>query len=132
MKKASKRLTSTRFLNLYREVTGDAAVINLKTDSPFLYTYTHALVGENGLPVITDTDDLYHSGLDDDILSIRTHYEQQWLDRGLTIKYIAFHLPAAGELNEPDIEIEPDTYRSYSRGYIQGVVEPEKVTAPEK
>ncbi|MDE5812367.1 MAG: tRNA (guanosine(46)-N7)-methyltransferase TrmB [Muribaculaceae bacterium] len=125
MKKATKRLTSTRFLNLYRQVSADGALINLKTDSPFLYTYTDALVKENKLPVTVNTADLYHSGFDDDILSIRTHYEQQWLDRGLTIKYLAFNLPAKGELIEPDIEIEPDTYRSYSRGYIQGVVDPD-------
>ena len=53
------------------------------------------------------------------ILEIKTHYEMQWLQRGLTIKYLKFHLPHAGELQEPDIEIEPDTYRSYNRGNIQ-------------
>ena len=43
----------------------------------------------------------------------------QWLQRGLTIKYISFHLPQEGELLEPDIDIEHDTYRSYGRGEIQ-------------
>lgn len=119
MKKVRKRLTSTRFMELYRRVTRPDALIHLKSDSPFLYTYTSAMVALNSLPVVTDTDDLYHSGMDDDILSIRTYYEQQWLDRGLTIKYISFRLPASGELREPDIDIEPDTYRSFSRGYIQ-------------
>ena len=119
MKKVRKRLTSTRFMNLYRGVTVPDALIHLKSDSPFLYTYTSAMVALNGLDTATDTDDLYHSGIADDILSIRTYYEQQWLDRGLTIKYISFHLPAQGELREPDIDIEPDTYRSFSRGYIQ-------------
>ena len=55
----------------------------------------------------------------DDILEIKTHYEKQWLERGLTIKYLKFHLPHDGELQEPEIEIEMDTYRSYNRGYIQ-------------
>lgn len=119
MRKVSKRLTSTRFLDLYRRVTCDGAVIRLKTDSPFLYTYTSALARVNQFDIPVDTDDLYHSGLADDILSIRTYYEQQWLDRGLTIKYIAMKLPASTNLVEPDIEIEPDTYRSFSRGYIQ-------------
>ena len=61
------------------------------------------------------TDDLYHSGLVDDILSIRTYYEQQWLDRGLNIKYLKFRLPQEGALEEPDVEIELDDYRSYNR-----------------
>ncbi len=89
--------------------------MHLKTDSPFLYTYTHELVRVNALPVEVDTNDLYHSGLADDILEIKTYYEQQWLSRGLTIKYLQFHLPHEGELVEPDIDIEPDGYRSYHR-----------------
>ena len=119
MKKVRKRLTSTRFMDLYRKVLADGGTIHLKTDSPFLYRYTTLMVGLNGLPVECNTDDLYASGLADDILDIKTHYEKQWLSRGLTIKYIRFRLPADGALAEPDEEIEPDTYRSYSRGYIQ-------------
>ena len=119
MKKVNKRLTSTRFLDNYRHILRDGGTVHLKTDSPFLYTYTHALVEENHLPVTADTDDLYASGMADDILDIKTHYEMQWLQRGLTIKYIRFALPHGVELVEPDIEIEPDTYRSYNRGYIQ-------------
>lgn len=119
MKKVRKRLTSTRFLELYRKITGDDAIIHLKSDSPFLYTYTHHLVNLNKLPVDVDTDDLYHSGLADDILAIRTFYEQQWLARGLSIKYIKFRLPKEGALAEPDIEIPFDTYRSFSRGVLE-------------
>ena len=119
MKKVNKRLTSTRFLDNYRNILCDGGIVHLKTDSPFLYTYTHALVEENHLPVEADTDDLYASGLANDILDIKTHYEMQWLQRGLTIKYIRFALPHGVQLIEPDIEIEPDTYRSYNRGYIQ-------------
>jgi len=48
-------------------------------------------------------------------LSIRTYYEQQWLARGLTIKYLRFRLPAEGPLVEPDVEIPLDDYRSYNR-----------------
>lgn len=119
MKKVRKRLTSIRFLELYRRVLKDGGRINLKTDSPFLYTYTHILCQENGLPTEVDTDDLYASGLADDILKIRTYYEQQWLDRGLTIKYIRFALDRETPLTEPEVEIEHDTYRSFSRGELQ-------------
>ena len=119
MKKTNKRLTSVRFLNLYRRILEPGGIINLKTDSPFLYTYTRELVRLNGLPVEVDTDDLYASGKADDILEIRTFYEQQWLARGLTIKYLRWRLDAGTELREPDIEIEFDTYRSFSRGYLE-------------
>lgn len=119
MRKASKRLTSSRFLNLYRNILKDGGTINLKTDSPFLYTYTKALVELNGFHVNVDTPDLYHSDIKSDILEIRTFYEQQWLARGLTIKYLSWQLPQSGEISEPDIDIERDTYRSFSRGYLE-------------
>ena len=57
----------------------------------------------------------------DDILGIRTYYEQQWLDRGLTIKYVKFRLPRCGGLQEPDVEIELDEYRSYNRSKRSGL-----------
>ena len=118
MKKVRKRLTSTRFMDLYRKVMTDGGMVRLKTDSPFLYAYTRAMADLNGLAKEVDTDDLYHSGMVDPILAIRTHYESQWLARGLTIKYLAFALDHATPLAEPEDDFERDTYRSYSRGYI--------------
>jgi len=126
MKKATKRLTSTYFLERYRHFLVDDGVIHLKTDSNFLFTYTKFVVAENHLPQEVCTEDLYGESLpgvadgekDNGAsldLSIRTYYEQQWLSRGLTIKYLRFRLPANGPLVEPDVEIEMDDYRSYNR-----------------
>ena len=121
MKKATKRLTSTYFMNRYRKFLVPGGIIHLKTDSNFMFTYTRYMIEANGFPVEFMTDDLYHSGMDDDILSIRTYYEQQWLDRGLNIKYVKFRLPQEGELVEPDVEIELDDYRSYNRSKRSGL-----------
>lgn len=123
MKKVRKRLTSTRFMNLYREVLKDGGLVHLKSDSPFLYTYTDAMIALNNLDCEVNTTDLYHSGMADDILEIKTYYEQQWLARGLTIKYLKWHLPHQGDLQEPDIEIPEDTYRSFSRGKVQDLMQ---------
>jgi len=122
MRKANKRLTGTRFCSMYRRVAAPGCVLRLKTDSPFLYAYTERMARENGLCIQASTSNLYADGSAEAMpwLSIRTHYEQQWLDRGLSIKYLAFALDGIAELCEPDTEdIQPDTYRSYSRGYIQ-------------
>ena len=108
-------------MNRYRRFLVDGGLIHLKTDSNFMYTYTQYMVSHNALPVEFSTDDLYHSGLVDDILSIRTYYEQQWLDRGLSIKYLKFRLPQEGTLEEPDVEIELDDYRSYNRSKRSGL-----------
>lgn len=120
MKKVNKRLTGTRFMELYRRIMKPDGIVHLKTDSPFLYTYTKLMTSLNGFAMVADTADLYASPKGaGDILGIRTFYEQQWLDRGLTIKYIAWHLDHDTVLVEPDAEIEPDTYRSFSRGELQ-------------
>ena len=121
MKKATKRLTSTYFLERYRRFLTDGGLVHVKTDSNFLYTYTRLLLEANHLPVEVMTDDLYHSGQADEILSIRTYYEQQWLDRGIPIKYIRFRLPQEGTLVEPDVEIPLDDYRSYNRSKRSGL-----------
>ncbi len=121
MKKVRKRLTSTRFMELYRKLLRPDGLIHLKCDSPFLYAYTCAMVASNNYPVQVQTDDLYHSGIDDDILSIRTYYEQQWLDRGMNIKYIQFVCEPREQLIEPDIEIEYDSYRSFNRSKRGGL-----------
>ncbi len=120
MKKATKRLTSTYFMNRYRNFLQPNGLVHLKTDSNFMYTYTDYMVKKNRLPVEFQTEDLYHSGLVDKILGIQTYYEQQWLDRGLSIKYLKFRLPQDGELTEPDVEIELDDYRSYNRSKRSG------------
>ena len=49
------------------------------------------------------------------ILGIQTYYEKQWMERGISIKYLKFKLPTDSILNEPDIEIELDEYRSFKR-----------------
>lgn len=116
MQKVRKRLTSTRFLNLYRTILRPDGIVNLKTDSPFLYEYTRRLVGINGFEVLACTDNLYESGLVDPVTSIKTYYEQQWLSRGKQIKLISFRLPAGGDLQEPQADDIPrDDYRAIPR-----------------
>lgn len=119
MKNVRKRLTSTFFMNRYRCFLVDGGLIHLKTDSNFLFTYTLAMVDNNQLPIVQSTEDLYHTTDMDEatkqILSIQTYYESMWITRGLNIKYLKFKLPRNGMLEEPDIEIPLDDYRSYHR-----------------
>lgn len=125
MKNPRKRLTSTYFLERYRRFLADRGVVHLKTDSNFLFTYTKLLVEKNHLPLELSTANLYgpvkesttaeaSDGLAQ-AASIQTYYEQMWLERGLDIKYMKFLLPHDGMLEEPDVEIPLDDYRSYHR-----------------
>jgi tRNA (guanine-N7-)-methyltransferase len=114
MKKTSKRLTSTSFLNRYRQFLKKDGIIHLKTDSNFQYLYTRALSMLNNFEVIADTSNLYESEILNDTLRIKTFYEKQWLSRGIKINTLAFRLNDA-EFLEPEIDIEKDEYRSFGR-----------------
>ena len=119
MKNPRKRLTSSWFLNRYRKFLVNGGIIHLKTDSNFLFTYTQYLVEKNQLPVLLRTTDLYADSPDSsdfsEAASIQTYYESMWIERGLNIKYMKFRLPHVVVLEEPDVEIELDDYRSYHR-----------------
>ena len=117
MKKATKRLTSTYFLSRYRRFLADQGIIHLKTDSNFLFTYTQEMLRANHITPEVSTRNLYSdttAGIDE-ARSLQTYYESMWRSRGIDIKYLRFRLPQQGELTEPEVEIELDEYRSYSR-----------------
>ena len=86
----NKRLTSPRFLQSYREILQPEGIIHLKTDSESLFTYTCEVVKSNKYRILTCTDDLYHAGFVDDILSVQTYYEKMFMNKGFTIKYLKF------------------------------------------
>ena len=119
MKNPRKRLSSTFFMERYRKFLVDGGIVHLKTDSNFLFTYTRLMVEKNDLPMLLCTDDLYHFEQVDEatrqILSIHTYYENMWIERGLNIKYMKFRLPHEGLLEESEVEIPLDDYRSYRR-----------------
>ncbi|WP_026473912.1 tRNA (guanosine(46)-N7)-methyltransferase TrmB [Alkaliflexus imshenetskii] len=115
LNKTRKRLTSCRFLNLYAGFLKPGGLIHLKTDSRFLYTYTKELTSVNKLNVIRDFDDLYNSGFEDDILGIKTYYEERFLSHNISIKYINFQLNNQIPLVEPEVEIPKDIYHNAGR-----------------
>ena len=121
MKKTNRRMTSARFMQLYSEILCDRGLIHLKTDSPFMYAYTCGMVAANRLPALVQTDDLYHGLPADASLYIRTFYEQQWLERGMTIKYLRFVCEPRTAYLEPDAIPVPDAYRSFGRSRNNGL-----------
>ena len=104
MKKATKRLTSTYFLERYRRFMKEGGLIHLKTDSNFVpEALTRDLYGESDGPRFSEAT------------ALQTYYEGMWRDRGISIKYLRFRLPLEGTLAEPEVDIPLDEYRSYSR-----------------
>ena len=119
MKKVTKRLTSTYFLERYRQFLCDGGLVHLKTDSNFLFTYTEELLLANSIEPVVKTRDLYGMSVEGEEIacasSIQTYYESMWRARGIDIKYLCFRLYKDVLLEEPNVEIPLDEYRSYSR-----------------
>lgn len=90
--KARKRLTGPMFIARYREILKPGGVIHLKTDSTLLYEYTLEIIAEQNLKLISHHADIYNAELYNDVLAIKTYYEQMFTAKGETIKYISFTL----------------------------------------
>ncbi len=91
-RRAKKRLTAPLFLKRYAQMLSEDGVINLKTDSQHLFAYTSAVINHFSLPCEVANDDIYGSGYADEVLSVKTAYEQMFLERGLPITYTRFSL----------------------------------------
>ena len=116
MKKTRKRLTSTRFLELYSKFLKQNGEIHLKTDSNFMFTYTTALVKENQFAVLEQYTDIDKQSSEGILLSVRTYYEQRFRSHNIPIKYCRFMLSQSLPFCEPDIEIPLDEYHNAGRG----------------
>jgi len=88
----NKRLPGPWFLNLYRTILRDNGIVHLKTDCRPLYDYTLSVVKANNLEIITSTPDLYREMPGNELLSIRTFYEEMFLKENIPITYLSFRL----------------------------------------
>ncbi|MCC7299245.1 MAG: tRNA (guanosine(46)-N7)-methyltransferase TrmB [Bacteroidia bacterium] len=90
--KYRKRLTSTKFLNLYRNIAAKNAIVNLKTDSDLFYESTLETIAEEQLEILENINNVYAQPSVSDLMKIKTFYENIWLKEGRTIKFIQFNL----------------------------------------
>ncbi|MCT4624775.1 MAG: tRNA (guanosine(46)-N7)-methyltransferase TrmB [Schleiferiaceae bacterium] len=95
-KRAKHRLTHPLFLDRYRKFLKPEGVVHLKCDSEFLHGYTHGIIECLGCTVHEAYHDIYKQLLDHDpknvLFTIKTYYEQKWLEEGKAITYIRFSL----------------------------------------
>lgn len=116
-KKPKKRLTHPLFLERYRHFLKPEGTIHLKTDSRLLHFFTLETALQNNLTVIDHNDDIYGSSRADELLSIKTFYESNFLAQGVRITYMSFRLDGDKPLREPDWDQTPylQTYRTLTR-----------------
>ncbi|SDM30176.1 tRNA (guanine-N7-)-methyltransferase [Catalinimonas alkaloidigena] len=85
-----RRLTSPRFLEMYRRLLPAEGWIHLKTDNAPLFDYTLEVLAETAIKDLVHTHDLYNSPYAADHKGIKTRYEEMFLAQGLPIHYLRF------------------------------------------
>ncbi|MCE7039310.1 tRNA (guanosine(46)-N7)-methyltransferase TrmB [Dyadobacter sp. CY312] len=89
----NKRLTNPKFLEMYSRFLKNKGMFFLKTDSTFLYEYSLETIGASpGFEILEHTDDLYNSTLLAEHHGVKTHYENIFVGKGYSIKYIKARL----------------------------------------
>lgn len=100
-KKKRKRLSSPKFLDIYQKVLKPDGIIHFKTDSDSLFDFTQKTIEQYNCEILDLEENVYLNRADDELLTIKTHYEKRHLEQNKTIKYIRFKLPdTSGELAE--------------------------------
>jgi tRNA (guanine-N7-)-methyltransferase len=85
-----RRLTSPRFLDMYRHLMRPDGLIHLKTDNVELFDYTLEILQTQKIQQLEYTRDLYNSVYADDHKGIKTRFEMKYLDLGQPIHYLRF------------------------------------------
>lgn len=88
--KAKKRLTHPKFLRLYQQFLQKGGSINLKTDSPNLHHFTKGVIDVHHINCEAETEDVYNSKFNSDVLNIKTYYETLNIAKSNSIHYLKF------------------------------------------
>lgn len=92
-KRTKHRMTNAIFLEKYKKVLKPKGLVHLKTDSEFMHGYTLGLLHGLGITVNYANHDVYRNeGSPEEVLNIKTFYEQQYLAKNKAITYLQFTL----------------------------------------
>ncbi|PQV51582.1 tRNA (guanine-N(7)-)-methyltransferase [Jejuia pallidilutea] len=92
-KRTKHRLTNMAFLKRYKQILKPDGVVNLKTDSEFMHGYTLGLLHGAGHEVLYANHNVYkQEGSPEEVTSIQTFYESQYLEQNKPITYIRFKI----------------------------------------
>lgn len=104
--KERKRLSSYKFLNLYRQIAPPTALVNVKTDSDLFYESTLEQVQRDQLAIHQNIPNVYALNPVTAVLQIQTYYEKMWLGMGRTIKFCQFVLGDCVSQPAPEAKTE--------------------------
>lgn len=86
-----RRLTSGKFLDMYKPLIATGGVVHFKTDNTGLFDYTLELLkSRQDVELLLFTHDFYQSPYRDEHHGIQTRYEKMFSEKGEKIKYLKF------------------------------------------
>ncbi|KAA5827925.1 tRNA (guanosine(46)-N7)-methyltransferase TrmB [Algibacter amylolyticus] len=92
-KRTKHRMTNATFLERYKQILKPEGEVNLKTDSEFMHGYTLGLLHGAGHEVLYANHNVYkQEGSPEEVTSIQTFYESQYLEKNKAITYIKFKI----------------------------------------
>jgi tRNA (guanine-N7-)-methyltransferase len=92
-KRTKHRMTNATLLERYKQILKPEGVVNLKTDSEFMHGYTLGLLHGAGHDVLYANHNVYkQEGSPEEVTSIQTFYESQYLEQDKPITYIRFKI----------------------------------------
>ena len=92
-KRTKHRMTNAEFLERYKKILKPNGLMHLKTDSEFMHGYTLGLLHGLGHEVLYANHNIYkNEGAPEDVTSIQTFYESQYLEVNKPITYIQFRI----------------------------------------
>ena len=92
-KRTKHRMTNSDFLKRYKTILKPDGIMNLKTDSEFMHGYTLGLLHGAGHEVLYANHNVYkQEGSPEEVTSIQTFYESQYLKEDKAITYIRFKI----------------------------------------
>lgn len=94
----TKRITSYHFWRRYARFLRPDGIINIKSDSSLIYNLALEEIQAYGAQLLYNSSDIYADDIShfpehiQEILQVKTYYEQIWLAQGDKIKFVQFKL----------------------------------------
>ena len=90
--KENKRLTSKRFLDMYRKLVKPGGMVHFKTDNQKLFEYSLDEIESEKFLIMDVNRDVHRDLKEGSLLGVRTYYENKFIEEGKKINYLKFQV----------------------------------------
>ena len=126
LSKAKNRLSHPIFLRKFQQILKPGGYINLKTDSPTLYSFTKLVIEVHGLSILIDSADIKKDLPENKELQIKTHYEGLDIAGSKKVHYLKFKLDKPLDFDKDEALM--NQVKMIEKGNKEGKVFDEKET----